>query len=46
MPLLKAFILCKEKRETDKGAPHDTSISATSSALLQFFRKKKKRERE
>jgi len=48
MPLLQAFILCKEKkRETDKGASHDTGISASSSALLQFSeRKKKERERE
>jgi hypothetical protein len=48
MPLLQAFILCKEKkRETDKGASHDTGISASSSALLQFSeRKKRERERE
>jgi hypothetical protein len=48
MPLLQAFILCKEKkRETDKGASHDTGISTSSSALLQFSEKeRKKRERE
>jgi hypothetical protein len=47
MPLLQAFILCKEKkRETDKGASHDTGISASSSALLQFSERKKKKERE